>query len=41
MGESKLLLITAIKMADDYFDIVQKIKKTKNVWQVKILILLK
>ena len=33
MGESKLLLITAIKMADDYFDIVQKIKKTKNEFE--------
>ena len=30
LGENKLLLITAIQMADDYFDLFQKIKNTKN-----------
>ena len=30
IGEHKLLLITAIKMVDDYFDLFQKIKSTKN-----------
>ena len=30
IGENKLLLITAIKMVDDYFDLFQKIKNTKN-----------
>ena len=30
IGESKLLLITAIQMVDDYFDLFQKIKNTKN-----------
>ena len=30
IGENKLLLITAIKMADDYFDLLKKIKNTKN-----------
>ena len=30
IGENKLLLITAIKMVDDYFDLLQKIKNTKN-----------
>ena len=27
IGENKLLLITAIKMADDYFDVLKKNKK--------------
>lgn len=30
IGESKLLLITAIKMVDDYFDIFKKIENKKN-----------
>lgn len=30
IGESKLLLITSIQMLDDYFDILQKVKSTKN-----------
>ena len=30
IGESKLMLITAIKMSDDYFDLFKKIKNTKN-----------
>ena len=30
LGENKLLLITAIQMADDYFDLLQKVKDTKN-----------
>ena len=30
IGESKLLLITAIQMADDYFDLFQKVKNTKS-----------
>ena len=30
IGESKLLLITAIQMVDDYFDLLQKVKNTKN-----------
>ena len=30
IGESKLLLITAIQMVDDYFDLFQKFKNTKN-----------
>ena len=30
IGESKLLLITAIQMVDDYFDLFQKVKATKN-----------
>ena len=30
IGENKLLLITAIKMVDDYFDIFQKVKNTKK-----------
>ena len=30
IGENKLLLITAIKMVDDYFDLFQKVKSTKN-----------
>ena len=30
IGENKLLLITAIKMVDDYFDIFKKVKNTKN-----------
>ena len=29
IGENKLLLITAIKMVDDYFDLFKKIKNTK------------
>ena len=30
IGESKLLLITAIKMADDYFDLNKKLDSKKN-----------
>ena len=30
LGENKLLLITAIQMADDYFDLFQKVKSTKD-----------
>ena len=30
IGENKLLLITAIKMVDDYFDLFHKVKNTKN-----------
>ena len=30
IGENKLLLITAIKMVDDYFDLLKKIKPTKD-----------
>tara|TARA_B100001013_G_scaffold132647_1_gene77606 strand:+ start:7 stop:459 length:453 start_codon:yes stop_codon:yes gene_type:complete len=30
IGENKLLLITAIQMVDDYFNIFQKVKNTKN-----------
>ena len=30
IGESKLLLITAIQMVDDYFDLFKKVKNTKS-----------
>ena len=30
LGESKLMLITAIKVVDDYFDLMKKVKSTKN-----------
>ena len=30
IGENKLLLITAIQMVDDYFDLFQKLKSTKD-----------
>ena len=30
IGENKLLLIAAIQMVDDYFDLFQKLKNTKN-----------
>ena len=30
IGENKLLLITAIKMVDDYFDLFKKVKDKKN-----------
>ena len=33
IGENKLLLITSIKMIDDYFDLFKKIKDTKNDFQ--------
>ena len=33
LGENKLLLITSIKMVDDYFDLLKKIKSTKNDFQ--------
>ena len=30
LGENKLMLITAIKVVDDYFDLMKKVKSTKN-----------
>ena len=30
IGENKILLITSIQMVDDYFDLFQKVKDTKN-----------
>ena len=30
IGENKLLLITAIQMVDDYFDLFKKVKNAKN-----------
>ena len=30
IGENKLMLITAIKMTDDYFDLFKKVKSTKD-----------
>ena len=30
IGENKLLLITAIQMVDDYFDLLKKVKNSKN-----------
>ena len=30
IGENKLLLITAIQMVDDYFDLFQRVKNTKS-----------
>ena len=30
IGENKLLLITSIKMVDDYFDLLKKVKNTKK-----------
>ncbi len=33
IGENKLLLITAIKIIDDYFDLLKKVKNTKNDFQ--------
>ena len=30
IGENKLLLITAIQMVDDYFDLFKKVKNTRN-----------
>ena len=30
IGENKLLLITSIKIIDDYFDLFKKVKKTKS-----------
>ena len=33
IGENKLLLITAIKMVDDYFDLLKKVKSTKKDFQ--------
>ena len=33
IGENKLLLITAIKVVDDYFDLMKKVKSTKNDFQ--------
>ena len=31
IGENKLLLITAIQMVDDYFDLFQKVPNTKKI----------
>ena len=33
IGENKLLLITAIKVVDDYFDLFKKVKSTKDDFQ--------
>ena len=33
IGENKLLLITAIKMVDDYFDLLKKVDGSKNDFQ--------
>ena len=33
IGENKLLLITAIKMVDEYFDLLKKTKSTQNDFQ--------
>ena len=33
IGENKLLLITAIKMVDDYFDLLKKVESTKKDFQ--------
>ena len=33
IGENKLLLITAIKMVDDYFHLFKKVKSAKNDFQ--------
>ena len=33
IGENKLLLITSIKMVDDYFDLMKKTKSAKNDYQ--------
>ena len=33
IGENKLLLITAIKIIDDYFDLLKKVKSTKSDFQ--------
>ena len=30
IGENRLLLITAIQMVDDYFDLLKKVKSTQN-----------
>ena len=30
IGDNKLLLITSIKMVDDYFDLLKKVKNTKS-----------
>ena len=33
LGENKLLLITAIQMVDDYFDLFKKVKEKKNEFE--------
>jgi len=33
IGENKLMLITSIKVVDDYFDLFKKVKKTKNEFE--------
>ena len=34
IGENKLLLITAIKIVDDYFDLLKKTKSTKKDFEI-------
>ena len=34
IGENKLLLITTIKIIDDYFDLLKKVEKKKNDFQL-------
>ena len=34
IGENKLMLITAIQMIDDYFDLLKKVKKTKDDFEM-------
>ena len=34
IGENKLLLITAIKMVDDYFDLLKKLENTKKDFKI-------
>jgi cell division protein ZapA len=34
IGENKLLLITAIKIIDDYFDLLKKVESKKNDFQL-------
>jgi len=34
LGENKLLLITTIKIIDDYFDLLKKVEKKKNDFQL-------
>ena len=34
IGEDKLMLITAIQMTDDFFDLMKKIKKTQSDFEI-------
>ena len=34
IGENKLLLITTIKIIDDYFDLLKKVEKTKKDFEI-------